>query len=224
MKIRLIAAVAACTVAGGVAQAATSISYVGYGTALSAGETLVTDFSNPNVLPPGFTLAGTAAFLTGTSSVGAAPATSAATRDPGQYLSVEAGQYETLAAPQIDDLSLYIGSVDGYNTLTFSLKDGSTQVYTGTQLASLVPTNPDGDQQSKQTNGRYTFKFDTPVTQIRFDSSSNSFEIADVAAVVPSGVPEPATWAMMLVGFGLLGAVLRATIVQDRRLAQVSRL
>ena len=221
MKIHLLAAVAAGVLAAGAANATTTISYVGYGTALSAGETLVTDFSNPSALPTGFTLGGTAAFLTGTSGVGAAPATSATTRDLGQYLSVERNQYETLATPLIHEVSLYIGSVDWYNTVTFRFTDGSTQAYTGTQLAALVPSPANGDQQSKQTNGRYTFKFDAPINQVRLDSRGNSFEVADVAAVSPSGVPEPATWTMMLVGFGLLGVVLRAGVLQNRRLARL---
>jgi len=40
------------------------------------------------------------------------------------------------------------------------------------------------------------------------DSSSVFF--ATVETVAPAGVPEPATWAMMLVGFGGLGAAMRA--------------
>lgn len=223
MKIQLIAAIAAGALAAGGAKAATSISYVGYGTALSAGESLVTDFSNPSALPTGFTLGGTAAFLTGTSHLGAAPATSATTRDLGQYLSVEKGRHETLDTPLIGDVSLYIGSVDWYNSITFRFKDGTTETFTGSQLADLVPTTADGDRQSKQTNGRYTFKFDATINQLRFDSSSNSLEVADIAAVLPSSVPEPATWAMMVTGFGLLGAVLRAGALQDRRLARLRR-
>ena len=37
-------------------------------------------------------------------------------------------------------------------------------------------------------------------------------QISDFApenATLPAGIPEPATWAMMLAGFGLLGAILR---------------
>lgn len=30
-----------------------------------------------------------------------------------------------------------------------------------------------------------------------------------VTIVVPGAVPEPATWAMMIVGFGMVGGVLR---------------
>jgi hypothetical protein len=67
MKIHLTAAIATRALAAGAAQAASTISYAGYETAFSAGDSLVTDFSNPSALPTGFTLGGTAAFLTGTS-------------------------------------------------------------------------------------------------------------------------------------------------------------
>jgi hypothetical protein len=41
---------------------------------------------------------------------------------------------------------------------------------------------------------------------INFDFPSESF---DILGTVDSGVPEPATWALMIGGFGLAGAVLR---------------
>ena len=56
------------------------------------------------------------------------------------------------------------------------------------------------------TNGRYTFVSDTDIVGVRFDSRGNSFEISDVA----SAVPEPATWAMMIIGFGGVGSMVRS--------------
>lgn len=44
-------------------------------------------------------------------------------------------------------------------------------------------------------------------TSLRLTSSSNAFEIDNLA--INSGVPEPATWAMMLVGFVGVGFGLR---------------
>jgi len=37
----------------------------------------------------------------------------------------------------------------------------------------------------------------------------DNFSLAAVPAVGPGGIPEPATWAMMILGFGLSGATLR---------------
>jgi hypothetical protein len=43
-----------------------------------------------------------------------------------------------------------------------------------------------------------------PPTALRVDNLQGTADLAGVG-----GVPEPATWAMMLIGFGGLGAVLR---------------
>ena len=52
---------------------------------------------------------------------------------------------------------------------------------------------------------RLTFVFsgDEAVTSVEFKSSGTAFEVAQVATA--AAVPEPSTWAMMLLGFGLLG-------------------
>jgi hypothetical protein len=40
-----------------------------------------------------------------------------------------------------------------------------------------------------------------------------------VARVRDGGLPEPASWALMLIGFGMIGGALRGFIVANRRLA-----
>jgi hypothetical protein len=212
MKIRVISFAAAIALVAGAAHAATLVSYAGYGIALNSGETLVTDFSNPAALPTGFSLTGDAAFLTGTSGLGAAPSIGVGLRDAGQYLSVEAHQFEVLATPLLNEVSVYVGSIDTYNTLSFTFKDGTTQSFTGAELAAYVPGVADGNQLSPKANGRFTFDFSDPIDAIRFDSTGNSFEVADVAATLPaSNAPEPAVWAMMLAGFATMGHALRRT-------------
>ena len=182
---------------------ATSMTFTGYGVALPPGETLVTDFST---LPGAFT--GDGSLVTGSSAgVYAAPAFSASSFDTGQYLAIEGGQSETFTptAP-IGDLSVYIGSLDAYNSITVAFSGGGTHTYTGADIASMSGAIDDGDQSSGNSNGRLTIFFSSPVSSVTFGSSSNAFEVASVAT---SAVPEPAAWSMMLIGLGVTGAVLR---------------
>ena len=53
------------------------------------------------------------------------------------------------------------------------------------------------------------------------DFSNAVDNVSLVQVAVPSGVPEPATWAMMLAGFGLVGGALRrrSFVVDARRIA-----
>jgi hypothetical protein len=46
------------------------------------------------------------------------------------------------------------------------------------------------------------------------DSDTNAFEIDNI--VVNSAVPEPATWAMMLLGFGAIGFSMRRRRAADQ--------
>lgn len=151
-------------------------------------------------------LSGNYALVTGSSSGQYA----APFEDETQYLTVFGGQSASLAiSPAAKGLSFYWGSIDAYNTVSFY--SGATLVasFTGDQ----VPAAPaDGSQGNPVNNRRVTFDFQgASVDRVQFASSQNSFELDTVTAAVP----EPASWALLVVGFGLVGvsARRRTTVV-----------
>ncbi len=108
-------------------------------------------------------------------------------------------------------VSLYWGSIDTYNTLELLDMSGAligsvaASTFTGIQVGP--PAN--GDQGIGATNRRVTFTTDMGdalIGGLRFTSTQNSFEVDNIAL---GAVPEPATWAMMIAGFGIIGAALR---------------
>lgn len=119
------------------------------------------------------------------------------------------------AFADIDAISFYWGSIDEHNTLT--LLDAADKVlatFTGTQVIA----DANGDQSDPATNRIVTLTFTgesrQAIAKMQFDSGSNAFEFDHVAVL--AGVPEPTTWAMMLLGMGIVGASMR------RRTTQVS--
>jgi hypothetical protein len=96
------------------------------------------------------------------------------------------------------------GSVDSYNTLTINSSGGSPIVIPGLSF----PNAADGNQTAPGTNGLFTVTGNAgeTFTSVTFASSQNSFEVDNLAV----GVPEPATWGMMILGFGLAGGMMRA--------------
>jgi hypothetical protein len=64
-----------------------------------------------------------------------------------------------------------------------------------------------GSQTAFTTNGRLTFSFDSAIDRVDFASGNYSLEIGDIGAVAL--VPEPAAWAMMVLGFGGVGGLFR---------------
>ncbi len=172
---------------------------------LPAGSTLVANFNSvsdptPPYLAPGFSYSGTT-FNTGTSSgVAAAPF-----GDSTQYAYVLGGASATLTSPyDITRLSIYIGSVDDYNTLNFYGRNGAlVGTLTGTDL--MAPTTPTGDQ-GVSGSKRFTFAFSAPVASVVFASKDNSLEFDTIGV---TAAPEPGTWALMIAGVGLAGVALR---------------
>jgi hypothetical protein len=166
-----------------------------------AGQQVVVDFDGYVAAGFHLTLSGPAAVFDG--ALGLVP--NIAAPPPGTtsgYLAIQKGGSATLVTPTIERLSVYIGSPDAFNAIRFIGLDGFDVTLTGAQLAA-------GAFNGDQTVGRrmtYDFGADR-VTQVIFFSDGNSFELDNIAV---SAVPEPAAWALMIAGFGLVGAALRS--------------
>jgi hypothetical protein len=94
---------------------------------------------------------------------------------------------------------LYWGSVDSYNSLTFYNGDTLVATITGADVAPPMTAN--GGQMDYASNGYVLISALPQFDRVVALSSSNSFEFDNVVA----GVPEPSTWAMLLLGFAGLG-------------------
>ncbi len=176
-----------------------------YDAALAPGQTSVVNFDNPNAA--GYTFAGSIAGLVYNGADGlhvnvAAPPFG----DTSLYMALQTNQVATLNTPLLKSLSLYIGSLDPTNSITFKGTGGFSQTFLGSSLFDPAT----GNQSNGDNNRRFYFSFNPAdkVNQVVFTSGENSFEFDNIGAFA-SGVPEPATWAMMLLGFGGIGFMLR---------------
>src|ERR1700723_3600946 len=143
-------------------------------------------------------LSGTAGIATGTTpNVSANPL-----GDTLPYMSVEADSTEqVIFGTAQTSISIYWGSIDGnqggnnnLNTLTL----GSFTL-TGADLVTDGATGT-GDQNSPAGNELVTITGLAPFTTATFHSTNNAFEFS-----IGTAVPEPTTWAMMMLGFAGLG-------------------
>ncbi|MBL8587572.1 MAG: PEP-CTERM sorting domain-containing protein [Methylobacteriaceae bacterium] len=133
-----------------------------------------------------------------------------------QYLSVLGGSFvDIYAAAPSSKIGFYWGSVDDYNIIEF-FKIGNA-VAVGSMLGSdATPLLSNGNQGSFTTNRYVTISLNSGTYDyVRLSSTANSFEIDNIS----SGVPEPSTWAMMLIGFAGLAALSRRR--QSRALVRV---
>lgn len=101
--------------------------------------------------------------------------------------------------------SFDLGSADDYNSLVLTFADATTQSFTGAQLNPPGPAT--GNQIIAGTNGRVTiYSFDKSIVSATFTSNQNSFEFDNLAI---AAIPEPSVWAMLILGFGVIGGSLR---------------
>src|SRR5258708_6001267 len=102
-------------------------------------------------------------------------------------------------------LGLDWGSIDVYNVLLFFSKGKLVFAESGLSLLSNpnLSGNPFSDVSNRYVNFAFTQgTFDTIV----FHTLHPNFEVDNIGI---QGVPELSTWAMMLVGFGLVGIQIR---------------
>jgi hypothetical protein len=196
LKAAAFAAVASLAAAAS-AQAAVTVTYTSDDAGLPAGQQMVWDFDGTTGAGYNVAFSGGAGVRNTSNSTAARPPGST-----GFYAAVLAGSKITLTTPEISALSIFMGSPDDYNSIRFNYSDGTFESLTGIQLAA-------GAFNGNQTIGRrMTYSFDKSVTSVEFTSGQNSFEFDNIATLA-SAVPEPATWAMMIAGFGMAGTAIR---------------
>ncbi|MBX3482089.1 PEPxxWA-CTERM sorting domain-containing protein [Phenylobacterium sp.] len=125
--------------------------------------------------------------------------------DDTHYLTVPGGATATFESLRLmSSFSLFMGSPDTYNQIEFFGDNGYHEVLSGADMF-LGDTNQDWGW-GKRVNfdfGGYN------VNKIVLSSSGNSFEVDTAAGAFAAGVPEPATWALMIGGFMATGVMLR---------------
>ncbi len=175
---------------------------------LAAGQgQIIYDFdsiADPNVAYVGDVLQGP---QTGSTSA-SPPFGGSQTGDETKYASVQGGgmgTFSTLPGFYLSTFSFYLGSPDVFNTLTFKMLDGTSKTFNGKYIWGGSPPG-DGNR-----NNGYRVYYDfggAKVTSVVFTSTRDAFEFDGIGGNV-AAIPEPGTWALMIMGFGGAGAMLR---------------
>lgn len=175
---------------------------------LAKGEVLLVSFDAPNTAGIVETNIGNVVTGPGSNGQRAAPAGTGGAA----YRSIGTGGRSTFdfsgftqGAP-LRKLSFYWGSIDTYNYVDFFNPQGTLVGAFGGGDLPLA----DGNQTLAATNRRVFFDFlpAENVTAVRFRSSGTAFELDSIGAMT-GAVPEPATWAMLILGFAAVGIGLR---------------
>lgn len=180
-----------------------------------AGFKMIDDFNS--IHASGFLVTGELTF-SGTSGIAAEPK-----GDGTHYDAVETGNSLTITDTHgyLTAISFYMGSPDGNTAGTASPQNNLTLTVNG-GLGPIVLHGPDiwggpgvesGDG-NQDTGFLITYVFSpNSVHSVTFnETGAPAFEIDNVSGI---SVPEPASWALMIMGFGAAGAMLRG----KRRLA-----
>lgn len=201
MNIRLLikaSAIALSVAAVNPAQAATFLFNAGV-SAPGAGYTVINQFDNMN----GITFSNAQIQTPPSNSTGAPPAY--ATFGSDSYLSVLNNGFATINFAGTNSVRFDWGSIDNFNKLTVLLAGGLETVITP---GGNFTNDANGNQIAMNTNGLFTINAGVgeTIVGLKLQSTGNSFEIDNLSV---AAVPEPATWAMMFGGLGLVGGLMR---------------
>lgn len=152
----------------------------------------------------------TGGFIRGSSTLNVADPQSVNSAD--RYLEVRSNlvpaQAFVVALPGEQKVFAFdVRDVRSTSELRVTFADNSTQTYTGSQILGLASL-----QDAAGPAGRVRFNygpFGIGAISLAFfspdDAQGNRWAVDNVA----SAVPEPATWGMLMIGFGVAGAALR---------------
>ena len=107
----------------------------------------------------------------------------------------------SLSLSGVNQLSFYWGSIDTYNLITFN---GLGTSFSGSAFGG---TNSLVTRPSREVTFYFSPSESAALTGITLSSGTNAFELDNL--IFGSSAPEPATWAMMIIGFGVAGLSLR---------------
>ena len=123
------------------------------------------------------------------------------------YLAVYGNGTANINFTGVDDVrsfSFDYSTVDTYNTLTIHYTSGADTVYSGTQILNGLPTGVTSGSIIVNGDGRM-------ISGLSLGTTSNAFEVDNLATSSGiAAVPEPASWALMLGGFGMVGGAMRS--------------
>jgi hypothetical protein len=106
---------------------------------------------------------------------------------------------------KIGSITFLWGSVDDYNVL--DVLDRSLNVLAGYTISGGDSgVAPSGGNQGLSRLVTLTFDNPTQIGGLKFTSGQNAFEVDNFSF---RGVPEPGTWAMMILGIGFAGVAMR---------------
>ncbi len=211
MSIRLLAAAAALALAIPANAVIVTTAAGAPDPGLAPGQTSLITFDAPNAVGVVETRLGNVITAAGNiSGVRAAPA---GTPIGGVYQSIGTGGSNTIdfsgwtGGKRLLSLSFYWGSVDSHNFVDFLDSNGNVfQTVGGNSLPAAT-----GDQAAGLTNRRVFFNFlaSENIQKIRLRGNGNAFEYDSFGGVASTVLPEPGTWALMIIGFGIVGAAQR---------------
>jgi len=205
--LRALFATAAASAALAMAAPASALTMTVYNTdgPLPPGQTMIEDFDSVHADGVDFTFTGDANTFVRSGALGLDPNVSAPPPgDTSNYYTVLTNGSATLTSTKgLQHFSFYLGSPDTFNFMTFTTVSGASFTLAGAEIWGAAT----GDNGNQSWGRRVSYNFGADaVKSIQFTSTGNSFEFDSLAG---TAVPEPTTWALMIMGFGSVGAMVR---------------
>ncbi len=135
----------------------------------------------------------------------------------GKYLTVNGAVTLTVAGGPVDYFGLWASALDGGNSVAF-YKGGAlidTVSLVDYPLSSAYFGNPNNGADGGEKFAFFNFTVDGGYDQVALIQNGGGGFESDNHTIGDIAVPEPATWALMIGGFGMVGQMLR----RRRRLA-----